>query len=87
LYIIKLIEQEMHRFLHALKSLVRGRNAVAMVTLPPSLVRTLDEASVKRFSWAVDACLEIKGFAGTSIFSFALLLFSPLAPHTCFTVK
>lgn len=45
-----------------------------MVTLPPSLVRTLDEASIKRLSWAVDASLEIKGFAGMSI--------SPSLPRT-----
>jgi hypothetical protein len=37
-----------------------------MITLPPSFVRGLDEASTKRLSWAVDASLEIKGFAGTS---------------------
>jgi len=45
---------------------VRGKNAIAMITLPPSFVRGLDEASTKRLSWAVDASLEIKGFAGTS---------------------
>jgi elongator complex protein 4 len=58
--------QEIHRFLHALRSLVRGRNAVAIITLPPSLVRNQDEDSIKRLSWAVDASLEIKGFAGMS---------------------
>lgn len=61
--------QEFHRFLHALRSLVRGRNAVAMVTLPPSFVRNQDEAALKRLSWSVDAALEIKGFAGMPISS------------------
>lgn len=56
--------QEIHRFLHALRSLVRGRNAVAIITLPPSFIRNQDEDAIKRLSWAVDASLEIKGFAG-----------------------
>ena len=56
--------QEVHRFLHTLKGLVRGRNAVAMVTLPPALARSIGEDGVKRLSWTVDASLELKGFAG-----------------------
>jgi hypothetical protein len=35
-----------------------------MITLPPSFVRNQDEDAIKRLSWAVDASLEIKGFAG-----------------------
>lgn len=47
-----------------MRSLVRGRNAVAMITLPPSFMKNQDEDAIKRLSWAVDASLEIKGFAG-----------------------
>lgn len=38
-----------------------------MVTIPPSLVRSLNEEGIKRLSWAVDASLELKGFAGKSL--------------------
>lgn len=37
-----------------------------MLSLPASFVRNQDEDSIKRLSWAVDASLEIKGFAGMS---------------------
>lgn len=56
--------QEVHRFLHSLKSLMRGRNAVAMITLPPVFARSLGEDGIKQLAWSVDASLELKGFAG-----------------------
>ena len=67
--------QEIHRFLHAVRGLLRGRNAVAMATVPPSLVRSTDEEGIKRLSWAVDASLELKGFAGMSL-RFSLTLWT-----------
>lgn len=68
--------------MHGLRSLVRGRNVVAMVTFPPTVVRTLGEEGIKRLSWAVDASLELKGFAGellsTTISGGGVRLFFPL---------
>lgn len=58
--------QEIHRFLHALRSILRGHNAAAIITLPASLAKSLGDEEVKRLSWAVDACVELKGFAGRS---------------------
>ena len=45
-----------------------------MVTLPPAFVRNLDEDGIKRLNWAVDASLEIKGFAGMSTITQANML-------------
>lgn len=63
--------QEIHRFLHALRSLTRSRPVGTIITLPPHLVSTPpagwtggQEDWIKPLAWMTDSCIEVHGFAG-----------------------
>jgi elongator complex protein 4 len=63
--------QEIHRFLHALRSLTRSRSVGTIITLPPHLVSTPpagwtggQEDWIKSLAWMTDSCIEMHGFAG-----------------------
>ncbi|OXM75660.1 elongator complex protein 4 [Cryptococcus neoformans Bt63] len=57
---------EIHRFIHSVRELLKIKPASALITLPASLILSMGserESIVKRLSWGVDACVELKGFA------------------------
>lgn len=46
---------------------MKTKPASALITLPASLILSMGnerESIVRRLSWGVDACVELKGFAG-----------------------
>ena len=63
-----LIIQDIHRFLHSLKELLRNSSASVLLTLPPWLVRSPPDGAksreewVRDISWDVDASVELRGF-------------------------
>ncbi|EIW66528.1 hypothetical protein TREMEDRAFT_34882 [Tremella mesenterica DSM 1558] len=62
-----LTADQIHRFLHSLRSLLKGTNSSAIITLPPWLVTSppsdLERTEwVNSLSWSVDACIELRGF-------------------------
>lgn len=70
------VNQGIHRFLHSLRSIIRNKSASALVTLPSHLARSpppgcglSKEAWIKSLAWAVDGCIELRGFGGTSAFA------------------
>lgn len=76
------LHQELHRFLLALRSILRASTASALVTLPASLSVSpahgwlgTREEWVKSLAWNVDACVELRGFSGE-------LLSLPVCPLT-----
>ena len=66
--------QEVHRFIHSLRGMIRSRSAVVLVTLPPSSLippsKGLESRSYEEWmtslGWAVDALIELKGFGSES---------------------
>ncbi|KAK8861706.1 hypothetical protein IAR55_002529 [Kwoniella newhampshirensis] len=55
---------EIHRFLHGLRGIIRPKSAAALITVPPSLITgPRGEDIVKRLAWCVDGCVELRGFA------------------------
>ncbi|WWD16372.1 hypothetical protein CI109_100798 [Kwoniella shandongensis] len=56
--------EEIHRFLHGLRGIIRTKSASAIITVPPSLIAgPKGEEIVKRLAWCVDGCIELRGFA------------------------
>lgn len=46
---------------------MKSKPASALITLPASLILSMGserESIVRRLAWGVDACVELKGFAG-----------------------
>ncbi|WVQ93640.1 hypothetical protein IAU59_000716 [Kwoniella sp. CBS 9459] len=59
-------EQQIHRFIHSLRSIIRDKSASALITIPPHLISgsgASTERFIQRLAWGVDACVELKGFA------------------------
>lgn len=62
--------QDIHRFLHTLRAILRTRSAAAIITFPPHLIAAPPrdwtsghESWLKSLAWAVDGCIEMRGFA------------------------
>ncbi|WVQ78667.1 hypothetical protein IAT38_000754 [Cryptococcus sp. DSM 104549] len=58
---------EVHRFIHSLRAIIASKPAAVLLTIPASFIDRLGssmrESAVKELAWAVDACVELKGFA------------------------
>ncbi|WWC88030.1 uncharacterized protein L201_002933 [Kwoniella dendrophila CBS 6074] len=56
--------EQIHRFIHSLKSIIRTKSISALITIPPHLITGPNkETFIRKLSWSVDACVELKGFA------------------------
>ncbi|WRT65830.1 uncharacterized protein IL334_002780 [Kwoniella shivajii] len=57
-------EEQIHKFIHSLKSIIRTKPISALITIPPNLIAgPSKESFVRRLSRSVDASVELKGFA------------------------
>ncbi|WWC96806.1 hypothetical protein V866_003681 [Kwoniella sp. B9012] len=57
-------EDQILRFIHSLKSIIRNKPISALITVPPQLIAgPTKESFVRKLSWMVDASVELKGFA------------------------
>nr|XP_019050531.1 elongator complex protein 4 [Kwoniella bestiolae CBS 10118]OCF29461.1 elongator complex protein 4 [Kwoniella bestiolae CBS 10118] len=58
------VTDNVHRFVHSLRSIIRNKPISALITVPPHFIAgPSQESFVRKLSWLVDASVELKGFA------------------------